>query len=472
VDLQDVQGTLRLRLLVNLLLLLGSVSLLFGMAHVASGTAVHLGVILLIAAMSSPAVLLQLRLGVPRGACVLQFMAAITACIAAAGFYTSGVLSPIMAWLTIVPVFGLALHNRRSALIGGVLMGIAMVVLGVLTVTGQVHPLAMPSPIKEIVSGLGLMALMASLVVVGILSENTRTAVLDDLAKTNQTLREEVTNHTDTRLRLQKTHRQLVDAARVAGAAEVATGVLHNLGNALNAVNVSASLMDSKVAGMRLDRVERLNEVLTDERAKKYVSVVFDDLSRARSELRSELEAIRRGVNHATATVSAQQRHAGQHGIMERIELQELLDDALLLTTHRHDAVTEVRIHCKHVPRLMLDRHRLVQIVTNLVGNAHDALREVDHPGRIDVHGAVEDDNLVLSVSDNGVGITDDDMDRVFAHGFTTKADGHGFGLHACALSAQEVGGSLTVHSEVPGKGATFTLRLPVEIAQSTRVAL
>jgi signal transduction histidine kinase len=72
-----------------------------------------------------------------------------------------------------------------------------------------------------------------------------------------------------------------------------------------------------------------------------------------------------------------------------------------------------------------------------------------------------EDNRLRISVADNGVGIAAEDLTRVFAHGFTTRPDGHGFGLHSGALATREMGGALLVHSEGLGKGATFTLELP-----------
>jgi signal transduction histidine kinase len=71
-----------------------------------------------------------------------------------------------------------------------------------------------------------------------------------------------------------------------------------------------------------------------------------------------------------------------------------------------------------------------------------------------------------IVVSDNGVGIAPETLVRVFEHGFTTKKDGHGFGLHGAALTAQELGGTLSAASEGPGRGATFTLDLPLGAAR------
>ena len=70
--------------------------------------------------------------------------------------------------------------------------------------------------------------------------------------------------------------------------------------------------------------------------------------------------------------------------------------------------------------------------------------------------------SVQVSVTDNGIGIAGENLTRIFSHGFTTKRDGHGFGLHSGALAAREMGGSLTAHSDGPGKGASFTLELPI----------
>jgi signal transduction histidine kinase len=67
-----------------------------------------------------------------------------------------------------------------------------------------------------------------------------------------------------------------------------------------------------------------------------------------------------------------------------------------------------------------------------------------------------------VSVIDNGVGIPAENLTRIFNQGFTTRKDGHGFGLHSGALAARELGGSLHVHSDGAGQGASFTLELPL----------
>ncbi|WP_372876055.1 ATP-binding protein, partial [Pseudomonas sp.] len=73
----------------------------------------------------------------------------------------------------------------------------------------------------------------------------------------------------------------------------------------------------------------------------------------------------------------------------------------------------------------------------------------------------LEAGNLQIRVQDDGEGIAAENLSRVFAHGFTTRKDGHGFGLHSCALAAMEMEATLTAHSDGPGQGAVFVLELP-----------
>ena len=70
---------------------------------------------------------------------------------------------------------------------------------------------------------------------------------------------------------------------------------------------------------------------------------------------------------------------------------------------------------------------------------------------------------LEIEVEDNGCGIRDEDLQRIFHHGFTTKKNGHGFGLHVSANAATEMGAKLHVHSDGPGRGASFFLDIPLE---------
>src|SRR5206468_3937091 len=117
----------------------------------------------------------------------------------------------------------------------------------------------------------------------------------------------------------------------------------------------------------------------------------------------------------------------------------------------------------KDVPDVTVDKQKVLQILVNLIRNAKHACDETGRPDkRLTLGIANGNGRIKISVRDNGVGIPPENLTRIFNHGFTTRKDGHGFGLHSSALAAKEMGGSLSVHSEGQGRGATFILELPV----------
>jgi signal transduction histidine kinase len=134
--------------------------------------------------------------------------------------------------------------------------------------------------------------------------------------------------------------------------------------------------------------------------------------------------------------------------------------NASSLARHHVEIVRDFQVQ----PVISTDKHKVLQILVNLVRNAKDACNETGHTDKRIVVRMTDAPHAVrISVTDNGVGISAANLVRVFNHGFTTKPKGHGFGLHSGALAAQELGGSLTVQSDGPGQGATFTLELPFE---------
>jgi signal transduction histidine kinase len=193
--------------------------------------------------------------------------------------------------------------------------------------------------------------------------------------------------------------------------------------------------------------------------------------------LADEIATLARSVDHIKDVVATQQSYAGAPRLIESLPLAALVDDALRMNADslaRHGIPVVKQLDA--LPPLPLDRHRLLLILVNLIGNAKQALGAaaaamgagapclriaaalVDGPPDAAPDGTRW---LRISVSDNGEGIAPENLTRVFSHGFTTRRDGHGFGLHTCALAAREMGGRLTAHSDGPGQGATFILDLP-----------
>lgn len=290
---------------------------------------------------------------------------------------------------------------------------------------------------------------------------------------------EPISDRKHAEIELERTHKELLDASRLAGMAEVASSVLHNIGNVLTSVNVSANLVaecvkDAKVAGLSRaaallkEREQDLAAFLTkDERGRKlpvYLAQLGEHLQANQRLALKELGALRDSIDHIKETVAMQQSYAKLCGVSEIIAVDSLVEDSLRMNAAalaRH-GITVVRESDEAVPQISVDKHKVLQILVNLIRNAKyacDDSREADK--RITIRVTSGDYGVRIAVIDNGVGISADTMSRLFRHGFTTRKSGHGFGLHSGALAARELGGSLTAHSDGLGRGATFTLELP-----------
>ena len=293
----------------------------------------------------------------------------------------------------------------------------------------------------------------------------------------------DITKRAQADAELAAAHKQLLDMSRQAGMAEVATGVLHNVGNVLNSVNVSANLLAEYVRDSKGSNLARVVAVLKEHAADlgnfvtthpqgKHLTRLLETLDQHLTEERqasvSELANLRKSVEHIKDIVAMQQNYAVVAGVQEQMTASELVEDSLRLsaaslTRHRVETVREY----SDTPVINVDKHKVLQILVNLVSNAKYACVESGRlDGRMTMRVSSSESGVKISVTDNGVGIPQENLTRIFNHGFTTRKTGHGFGLHSGALAARELGGSLTVHSDGPGCGATFTLELPLQSAR------
>jgi signal transduction histidine kinase len=289
----------------------------------------------------------------------------------------------------------------------------------------------------------------------------------------------DITDRVEADERERQLQNQLRDASRQAGMAEIATNVLHNVGNVLNSVNISASLVADRVKKPRaagLSKVVTLLQeheadlgafVSADERGKHlpfYLSQLSEHLLLDQKIAVQELDSLRKNIDHIKEIVSMQQSYSKLVGVPERLAVSSLVDDALRMNVgafNRHGV--SVKCDFEDVPEIVVEKHKVLQILVNLLRNAKYACEAAERKDKyVDVRIAKHPGGVQISITDNGVGILPEHMTRIFSHGFTTKKDGHGFGLHSGALTAKEMGGALRVMSAGPGSGATFTLELPL----------
>jgi ligand-binding sensor domain-containing protein/signal transduction histidine kinase len=321
-----------------------------------------------------------------------------------------------------------------------------------------------------------------------------------ELAKANASLQQEIAGHERTEVELHKrtlsleleieerrqmqqeverVHRELLETSRMAGMSEIATNVLHNVGNVLNSVNISAALVTENVKRSKLGNLAKVTVLLKehendlgtfmtrDPKGRQlpcYLAKLSELLQADRTMTLQELDSLRKNIEHINEIVAMQQNYANISGVKEIVNVHSLVEDSLRMNLgamERH-GVKVIR-DFQPVPPINIEKHKILQILVNLLRNAKYAC---DDSGRTDkrltVRVANGNGRLKISVADNGVGIARENLTRIFNHGFTTRKNGHGFGLHSGALAAKEMGGSLMVHSDGPGKGATFTLELPM----------
>jgi len=301
------------------------------------------------------------------------------------------------------------------------------------------------------------------------------------LLQRSESLENQIAESKRMQLEIDRVHRELLLTSRQAGMAEVATSVLHNVGNVLNSVNVSASVVTDRVKQSRQAAVARVATMLQahagnlgefiehDPKGRmlpSFLSQLAEHLALEQAATLEELAGLSKNVQHINDIVATQQTYAKVYGVVEKVRVADLMNDALRMNESsllRHDV--QIERDYAHAPaEITVDRHKVIQILVNLVSNAKHACQASAAPKKkVALRVSNGGDTIRIAVCDNGVGIAPENLTRVFSHGFTTKKNGHGFGLHSGALAAKELGGTLTVQSEGPGKGAQFTLELPLE---------
>jgi two-component system sensor histidine kinase ChiS len=273
--------------------------------------------------------------------------------------------------------------------------------------------------------------------------------------------------------------RQLLETSRQAGMAEVATNILHNVGNVLNSVNVSGRLILDKVERSKVTGITKAVTLLeshkndltgffedqfTGKRLLEYLSKLDAYLTQEQAEIQKEVQTLLSNILHIKKIVAMQQSYARVSEALETLNIEDLVEDALQLNcgaleTGRIKVVREYS-ECQPIP---VDKQRVLQILVNLIRNAMQAFGDAARNDKqVTLRITKENDRMKIAIIDNGIGIAKENVDRIFGHGFTTRKEGHGFGLHSSALAAEELGGALAVFSEGSGRGAKFTLELPI----------
>lgn len=296
------------------------------------------------------------------------------------------------------------------------------------------------------------------------------------LQEANENLEQKIHERTS---ELKELNIKMVDIARSAGMAEVASGVLHNVGNVLNSVNVSTTIIKSNIKNDRLDGLERLADILkenkndlsefikTDDKGQfviPFIEKLSEKMKSNKENQLEEIEALVANVNHIKNIVSMQQTYSGNMGVIDKVKASEVFEDAIKIniSSINKNSVNLIRSY-RHDPVISVDKHKLIQILVNLISNAKYSV--INNAGKnriIIVKINALAGNIIYSVEDNGIGIEEIYMKKIFEFGFKKRVGGHGYGLHHSALMAKELGGDIRVQSDGKEKGALFKLSIPM----------
>ena len=277
---------------------------------------------------------------------------------------------------------------------------------------------------------------------------------------------------------------QLVEIAHRAGMTEIATGVLHNVGNVLNSVNISMTVLSENVRKSKVGGVAKVATLLkeyvqsqelstTDERIRKlpgYLEMLGASLAAEQSQAGDEIKNLTEKVQHIKNIINAQQNYTRRVSFKEPVDLERLIDELLAMhepSIDKHNILVNVR--GDKLPSLSIEKSKLLQVLDNLIKNAVESMAAAEQSEHVlTIQLGVEPEQVSISVIDTGHGISEEQLKSIFRFGFTTKPNGNGFGLHSAALAMSEMGGGIRVASDGVGRGATFTITLPARRNEET----
>jgi len=272
--------------------------------------------------------------------------------------------------------------------------------------------------------------------------------------------------------------RKSIEKAHKAGMADIATGALHNIGNILNSIKTSAHLIYKNVENPFIDKLNKANSLLLEsvsdwqqftankdkvEKLSDYYQRVGEHLEKQRESAKYEINRLNEHIELIANVISAQQNYASAGYISEDLTIERIIEDSLAILSEMFTKY-DIRVikQIEAVPQMALQKTKLMHTLINIFKNAKDAMLTIDNDRLLTINVHQENDFVLIRVTDTGEGISDENLARIFTHGFTTKSTGHGFGLHSTANYIQEMGGQIWAESQGSGHGCTINIRIPI----------
>jgi len=281
-------------------------------------------------------------------------------------------------------------------------------------------------------------------------------------------------------LEIERVHRELLATSRQAGMADVATGVLHNVGNVLNSVNVSATLIGDHVRHTKAVNIAKVAALFDEHKADlagfltkdargqmipSYLSSLAETLVTERKALNTEIDDLRNNVEHIKNIVAMQQAYARVSGVFETVSVPDIVEDACTSTRVRSPGTRSTYSATTRRARVTTDKHKVMQILINLVRNAKYACDESD--GRTNrspcARRATTAASRLPSVT------TASASPRRTSRGSSTMVSPRAktATASACTAARSRPGAGRRAHraERRPRRGATFVLELPYKPA-------
>lgn len=270
------------------------------------------------------------------------------------------------------------------------------------------------------------------------------------------------------------------------GMAETAISVLHNIGNAITPVVVNLELLQKSKRRQQFHKyLNSLHEVFHENLNKHtledyleldskgtemlpFLKNMSEQIQTEKVKEEATIEDLIKNIHHITETIQLQKKYASFEAVEEVVDIVSLFDDVIRMkkTSLKNAGIKVVKEIDYPLPAIEIDRNKLVQTLLNFLKNAIDSLHEQMNLYQelepvIKIIAYQKNDGIVFSISDNGRGASENILDKVFDFGFTTKAEGSGFGLHDCANFIRSNQGTIQFHSDGIGKGAEIQCFIP-----------
>jgi signal transduction histidine kinase len=301
----------------------------------------------------------------------------------------------------------------------------------------------------------------------------------EELSRNNLELQREITERENAEIMLKDAQDKLVENAHKAGMAEIASDTIHNVGNILNSIKTSAHIIETAITKksvegyskacelLRLHQNDLANFVTNDPKGKKLVDYLLkldDEFKEVFSEIESNTRRLKKKIDTIADVIIAQQNYAGTSSLIVSMNITDVIEDALSMIP---EVLTGKKIvvakEYQAVPAVTIQKTKLLHTLVNLFKNAVQAMDQANRDNNVlTIKVLQQDAGVAIEISDTGCGIARENLKKIFSHGFTTKKDGFGFGLHSCANYLNEMGATIDVRSAGENQGATFLLHFPV----------